>query len=158
MLTVKQLFLADGLEVAEDQIKLVKHVDTSKRSIRQMVAQKHFDCYQEVQSPTVRPFHNCEEAFKTSRRLKRQVLTLDTFSHDAEFPISATSSWSTFDLPCGFISQRFAPWLAVAACPIASRWADHVFESDVDRFNAAASKHFCGAILGSTSSVAKYSR
>jgi hypothetical protein len=27
MLTVKQLFKADGLDIAEDQIKLVRHVD-----------------------------------------------------------------------------------------------------------------------------------
>lgn len=34
MLTVKQLFLADGLDLAEDQIKLVRHVDYFNRSIQ----------------------------------------------------------------------------------------------------------------------------
>lgn len=31
MLTVKQLFRADGLNAAEDQIKLVRHVDHLNR-------------------------------------------------------------------------------------------------------------------------------
>lgn len=60
MLTVKQLFIADGLEQGEDQIKLVRHVDHLNRSIQRIVAEEHFEFYQQEQSPKVRPFHNCE--------------------------------------------------------------------------------------------------
>ncbi|NBB80283.1 MAG: hypothetical protein GVY36_12715 [Verrucomicrobia bacterium] len=38
MLTVKQLFQADGLNVPEDQIKLVRHVGRKDRSIQQVTA------------------------------------------------------------------------------------------------------------------------
>jgi hypothetical protein len=57
MLTVKQLLKADGLNVADDQIKLVRHVN---QSIAQMIHEGHFDFYQAEQSATVRPFDNCE--------------------------------------------------------------------------------------------------
>lgn len=60
MLTVKQLFTADGLDLAEDQIKLVRHVDHLNRSIQRIVAEEHFEFYQQEQSPKIRPFHNCE--------------------------------------------------------------------------------------------------
>lgn len=60
MLTVKQLFQADGLNITEDQIKLVRHVDHLNRSITRIIDEGHFDFYQTEQSPTVRPFHNCE--------------------------------------------------------------------------------------------------
>lgn len=36
MLTVKQLFQADGLNASEDQIKLVRHVGRKDRSIQQV--------------------------------------------------------------------------------------------------------------------------
>lgn len=60
MLTVKQLFIADGLDLVEDEIKLVRHVDHLKRSIRRIVTEGHFEFYQQEQSPKIRPFHNCE--------------------------------------------------------------------------------------------------
>lgn len=60
MLTVKQLFQADGLDVPEDEIKLVRHVDHPTRSIEQIIAEGHFDFYQQEQSPKVRPFHSCQ--------------------------------------------------------------------------------------------------
>lgn len=60
MLTVKQLFRADGLSFAEDQIKLVRHVDHMDRSIQRIVAEGHFDLYQQEQSADIRPFHNCK--------------------------------------------------------------------------------------------------
>lgn len=60
MLSVKQLFQSDGLEVAEDDIKLVRHVDHLSRSITRIIDEGHFDFYQTEQSPKVRPFHNCE--------------------------------------------------------------------------------------------------
>lgn len=59
MLTTKQLFLADGLEVPEDAIKLVRHVGRRGRSIRQIVDEGHFELYQEEQSAKVRPFDRC---------------------------------------------------------------------------------------------------
>lgn len=59
MLTTKQLFLADGLEVPEDAIKLVRHVGRRGRSIRQIVDEGHFELYQEEQSGMVRPFDRC---------------------------------------------------------------------------------------------------
>jgi hypothetical protein len=60
LLTVKQLLQADGLDVAEDQIKLVRHVNHLNRSITRIIDEGHFDFYQTEQSPTVKPFHNCE--------------------------------------------------------------------------------------------------
>lgn len=60
MLTVKQLFQADGLDVPEDEIKLVRHVDHLNRSIRRVVLEGYFDRYQREQVPTVNPFHNCK--------------------------------------------------------------------------------------------------
>lgn len=60
MLTVKQLFIADGLDLAEDEIKLVRHVDHLNRSIQRIVAEGHFDRYQREQVPTVNPFHGCK--------------------------------------------------------------------------------------------------
>ena len=60
MLSVKQLFIADGLDVTEDRIKLIKHVDHLSRSIQRIVTEGHFDIYQQEQSPKVRPFHDCE--------------------------------------------------------------------------------------------------
>lgn len=60
MLTVKQLFQADGLDTAEDQIKLVRHIDHLNRSITRIIDDGHFDFYQTEQSPAVRPFHNCK--------------------------------------------------------------------------------------------------
>ncbi len=60
MLTVKQLFIADGLDLDEDRIKLVRHVDHMERSIQRTVREGHFDLYQQEQTPTVRPFHNCD--------------------------------------------------------------------------------------------------
>lgn len=60
MLTVKQLFLADGLGVPEDQIKLVRHVDHQDLSIRKVILEGIFDLYQAEQKESVRPFHRCE--------------------------------------------------------------------------------------------------
>jgi hypothetical protein len=60
MLTVKQLFQADGLDFPEDQIKLVRHVDHRDRSIQRIVAEGHFELYQQQQSPKVRPFDDCK--------------------------------------------------------------------------------------------------
>jgi hypothetical protein len=60
MLTVKQLFIADGVELEEDNIKLVRHVDHLNRSIQRITSEEHFEFYQQEQSPKVRPFHNCE--------------------------------------------------------------------------------------------------
>ncbi|NBB78609.1 MAG: hypothetical protein GVY36_04085 [Verrucomicrobia bacterium] len=60
MLTVKQLFQADGLDASEDEIKLVRHVDHLNRSIKRIVAEGHFDRYQREQVPTVNPFHRCK--------------------------------------------------------------------------------------------------
>lgn len=60
MLTVKQLFMADGLGIEEDEIKLVRHVDHLNRSIQRIVAEGHFERYQCEQVPTVNPFHHCK--------------------------------------------------------------------------------------------------
>ena len=60
MLTIKKLFQADGLDVAEDQIKLVRHVDHLNRSITRIIDEGHFDFYQAEQSSAARPFHKCE--------------------------------------------------------------------------------------------------
>ena len=60
MLTVKQLFQADGLDSPDNEIKLVRHVDHLNRSIEQIVAEGHFDFYQQEQSPKICPFHNCQ--------------------------------------------------------------------------------------------------
>lgn len=60
MLTVKQLFISDGLGVPEEKIKLVRHVGLSNRSIQQIVADGQFDFLQEEQYLKVRPFHNSE--------------------------------------------------------------------------------------------------
>jgi hypothetical protein len=60
MLTVKQLFIADGLNRDEHRIKLVRHVDHMNRSIQRVVSEGHFEFYQQEQSPTVRPFHDCD--------------------------------------------------------------------------------------------------
>lgn len=60
MLTVKQLFQADGLNLPEDEIKLVRHVDHLNRAIRRVVNEGHFDQYQREQVPTANPFHNCK--------------------------------------------------------------------------------------------------
>lgn len=60
MLTTKQLFLADGLDAAEDAIKLVRHVGRKARTIQQIAAEGYFDLYQEELSPDVRPFHGCQ--------------------------------------------------------------------------------------------------
>ncbi len=60
MLSVKQLFLADNLPGSEDKIKLVRHVDHQNRSIQRIVAEGHFDFYQQEQSAKIRPFHDCD--------------------------------------------------------------------------------------------------
>lgn len=60
MLTVKQLFIADGLDLDEDEIKLVRHVDHLNRSIRRVVDEGHFDRYQREQVPEINPFHHCK--------------------------------------------------------------------------------------------------
>jgi hypothetical protein len=60
MLTIKELFAASGLDTPPDQIKLIRHVDHLDRSIRQIIAEGHFDLYQAEQNPSVRPFHNCK--------------------------------------------------------------------------------------------------
>lgn len=59
MLTTKQLFLADGLDVSEDAIKLVRHVGRRGRSIRQIADEGHLELYQEEQSAKIRPFDRC---------------------------------------------------------------------------------------------------
>lgn len=59
MLTVKQLFQAEGLDPNAEEIKLVRHVDRPDRSIRRMVNEGHFDRYQCEQSLEVKPFHHC---------------------------------------------------------------------------------------------------
>jgi len=59
MLTVKQLFQADGLNIPEDQIKLVRHVGRKDRSIQQVAAEGYLELYQAEQSATVRPFDHC---------------------------------------------------------------------------------------------------
>jgi hypothetical protein len=60
MLTVKQLFQADGLDVAEDRIKLVRHVDHASCSIRKMIRDDVFDLYQAEQDASISPFHKCD--------------------------------------------------------------------------------------------------
>ena len=60
MLTVKQLFQADGLDTAVDEIKLVRHVDHLNRSITRIIDEGHFEFYQQEQSPKVKPFHHCK--------------------------------------------------------------------------------------------------
>ncbi|MGF1449756.1 MAG: GIY-YIG nuclease family protein [Opitutales bacterium] len=60
MLTVKQLFIADGLGFSENEIKLVRHVDHSQRSIRRVVAEGHFERYQREQLQEQQPFHHCK--------------------------------------------------------------------------------------------------
>jgi hypothetical protein len=59
MLSVKQLFLADGLQCPAEEIKLVRHVDHLNRSIRRIVAEGHFDFYQCEQLEDKKPFHKC---------------------------------------------------------------------------------------------------
>lgn len=60
MLTLKQLFIADGFNFAEDEIKIVRHVDHLNRSIRRIIAEGHFGRYQREQVPDVNPFHHCK--------------------------------------------------------------------------------------------------
>ena len=60
MLTLKEYFIAAGLDVSPDRIKLVKHVDHRNRSIRQIIDEGHFDIYQAEQGPLKKPFHNCD--------------------------------------------------------------------------------------------------
>lgn len=59
MLSVKQLFIADGLDLDIDEIKLVRHVDHLDRSIRRIVNEGHFDFYQCEQFEDKKPFHKC---------------------------------------------------------------------------------------------------
>jgi hypothetical protein len=60
VLTVKQLLLAAGLDVPEDRIKLVRHVDRVERTIRQMTVDGDFELFQSEQVASVMPFHNCD--------------------------------------------------------------------------------------------------
>lgn len=60
MLTLKEYFIAAGLDVSPDRIKLVKHVDHRNRSIRQIIDEGYFDIYQAEQGPLKNPFHNCD--------------------------------------------------------------------------------------------------
>lgn len=90
MLTVKQLFIADGLGIEEDEIKLVRHVDHLNRSIQRVVAEGHFEFYQQEQSPKVRPFHGCQvilsfvglEGNKAEFYVAYQVLGHGPFTED----------------------------------------------------------------------------
>lgn len=59
MLSVKQLFIADGLQCAEDEIKLVRHTDHLGRSIRSIVDGGFFDQYQSEQFEDGKPFREC---------------------------------------------------------------------------------------------------
>jgi hypothetical protein len=60
MLTIKQFITASGLEVPHDRIKLVRHVNHSKRTLAEMVDAREFDFYQSEQSVDVLPFDQCD--------------------------------------------------------------------------------------------------
>ena len=59
MLTVKQLFIADGLDIEEDDIARPP-CGPPEPPIQRIVAEGHFDRYQREQVPTVNPFHLCK--------------------------------------------------------------------------------------------------
>lgn len=60
MLTIKELFQADGLGVPKHEIKLVRHVGRKDRSVQQIAAEGYFEYYQAEQSPTILPFEDCK--------------------------------------------------------------------------------------------------
>ncbi len=60
MITVKQFLTVAGLDVPEDRIKLVRHIDHLGRSIRQIIADEVFDIYQAEQDAKSQPFHRCD--------------------------------------------------------------------------------------------------
>lgn len=60
MLTVKDYLMASGLDVEAERIKLVKHVDYGKTSIRVLMEMGVFDDFQALQSSATNPFHKCD--------------------------------------------------------------------------------------------------
>jgi len=60
MLSLKTFLTASGLDVPHDQIKLVRHVDHSAKSLASMIEAGEFDFYQSEQLASKRPFHGCK--------------------------------------------------------------------------------------------------
>lgn len=60
MMTLKKFLIAHGLDAAESEIKLVRHVDHPGRSLAGMIDAGEFNFYQAEQRADKRPFHGCK--------------------------------------------------------------------------------------------------
>lgn len=60
MLSAKQFLAANGLETRPDRIKLVRHVDTPRRTLQELIRGDDFDYYQSIQVASAAPFADCD--------------------------------------------------------------------------------------------------
>jgi len=60
MVSVKNLFSAEGLETPHHRIKLVKHIDHDRKPIHQILVDNEFEIYQRIQGKKRKPFHNAD--------------------------------------------------------------------------------------------------
>lgn len=60
MLTIKEFLTASGLAVPHDRVKLVRHVDHSRRTVAQMIEAGEFEFYQSEQKAKSPPFEGCD--------------------------------------------------------------------------------------------------
>lgn len=60
MLKVKEFLTASGLATPHDRIKLVRHVDHSKRTVAKMIEAGEFEFYQAEQRAKSPPFESCD--------------------------------------------------------------------------------------------------
>jgi hypothetical protein len=60
MISLKKFLIASGLDAVERDIKLVRHVDYSGRTLGKMIEAEEFDFYQAEQRADRKPFHGCK--------------------------------------------------------------------------------------------------